>query len=54
MAQPPARAEAGRRQAAAADSARRSHSAIGMPKGTGVNAVASGTRAGTPAASMPR
>jgi hypothetical protein len=49
----PARTVAGRQQKAAADSARRPHDAIGMPKGAEVNAVTGAARAGTPQVSQP-
>lgn len=47
----PGKTIAGRQQKATADSARRPHEAIGMPKGAEVQAVTSAARAGTPRAS---
>ena len=44
----PARTQAGRHQKAAADSAKRPHDAIGMPKGAEVQAVTGASKAGTP------
>ena len=44
----PARTLAGRQQKAAADSSKRPHDAIGMPKGAEVNAVTSAAKVGTP------
>jgi hypothetical protein len=44
----PARTIAGRQQKAAADSARRPHDAIGMPKGAEVQAVTGAAKTGTP------
>ena len=44
----PARTQAGRHQKAAADSAKRPHDAIGMPKGAEVQAVTGAAKSGTP------
>jgi hypothetical protein len=49
----PARTLAGRHQKAAADSAKRPHDAIGMPKGAEVQAVTSAAKAGTPQPASP-
>lgn len=44
----PARTIAGRHQKAVADSAKRPHDAIGMPKGAEVQAITGAAKAGTP------
>jgi hypothetical protein len=49
----PAKTDVGRHKEATADSAKRPHEAIGMPKGAEVQAVTGAARAGTPQASQP-
>ncbi|RZL15733.1 MAG: hypothetical protein EOO62_03205 [Hymenobacter sp.] len=51
----PARTDVGRHKkpVAFADSARRPHDAIGMPKGAEVNAVTSAAKAGSPLTTQP-
>jgi hypothetical protein len=50
----PARTIAGRQEKAAADSAKRPHDAIGMPKGAEVQAVTGASKAGTPQTGQPQ
>jgi hypothetical protein len=45
----PTKTDVGRHKAVAADSARRPHDAIGMPKGAEVQAITGAAKAGTPA-----
>ena len=49
----PSKTIAGRQEKAAADSAKRPHDAIGMPKGAEVQAVTGAAKAGTPLTSQP-